>query len=500
MNGLAAYTTWLEMGYGKGEALYRSIRQHILEGKLISGVPLASTREVAKQLSMSRGTVLSAYDRLISEGYAEAAQGSHTRVARMLKLQQPSLTEQVAQEVTLSEWAERVVQAECTVPNRLSNLPAPKTIDLSVGGSSSHRFPVVDWQRCLRQAIREMDWQQPSAQLGNAGLHPLQHAIAAHLMRHRGVYASPDRIVLTHGSKHALTLLVQLLARQGDAVLMETPGYRGIHQAVRAAGGEPLYFAVEMESQLSELLQSSEARLAIVTPNRHFPTGRTMSVSARSELLRWAQSGQKWIIEDDYDSEFGFGGKRYEPLQSMDRHSRVIYVGSFTRTLSAKLRIGYMVLPETLLAPVQSALRLYSYNEYERVEYVALALFMNSGEYERHLRRINREHRRKVQIYCRIMQDNVSHLFKWYAEDVGLHLYARWKQPSAMYQPFCDEAARRGVVWQDGRHYNLGEAVAPVSVLFGLSHVDEAAWTIACERMRLAWEAVFQQKNMQMDK
>ncbi|MDK8183628.1 PLP-dependent aminotransferase family protein [Paenibacillus sp. UMB4589-SE434] len=500
MNGLAAYTTWLESGYGKGEALYRSIRQHILEGKLTSGVPLASTREVAKQLSLSRGTVLSAYDRLISEGYAEAAQGSHTRVARMLKLPLPSLSGQATPEVMLSEWAERVVQAEGSVPNRLFNPPAPNTIDLSLGWSSSHGFPVEDWQRCLRLAIREMDWQQPLAQLGSAGLHPLQQAIAAHLMRHRGVSASPDRIVLTHGSKHALTLLVQLLAGQGDAVLIETPGYRGIHEAVRAAGGDPLYFAVEMESQLSELLHGSEVRLAIVTPNRHFPTGRTMSVNARGELLSWAQAGQKWIIEDDYDSEFGFGGKRYEPLQSMDRHSRVIYVGSFTRTLSAKLRIGYMVVPDVLLTPVHSALRLYSYNEYERVEYAALARFMNSGEYERHLRRINREHRRKVQIYCRIMQENVSHLFKWYAEDVGLHLYARWMQPSAMYQAFCEEAARRGVVWQDGRHYDIQGDAAPVSAIFGLSYVDEEAWTIACQRMRLAWEAVSQQKNMLMDK
>lgn len=482
MEWWAAYYNGLSSGLNKGEALYQALRRSITLGFYNKGEHLPSTRETAKALDLSRGTVIQAYESLAAEGYIEAVPGGYTKVCSLYTQAQ----EYSSVSPKLSMWGQRVQKLVNQRQQLIEDRCNTDTLDLRPNDRSRSLFPEQEWQRCLRTAIRSV--YDPSE--SNAGHAPrLEDAIASHLTRWRGVHAINDHIIITNGSQQALMMITAMLINTGDHVLVETPCFHGIRDAVYAAGGIAEPFACDDDEQLEMVLNQTSARLAIVTPNRQFPTGRSLGAAARKALMTWAENNDALIIEDDYDSDFGFGNRRYEPLQAMDRQGRVIYVGSFTRTMSSELRIGYMVLPEKLVAPIQSLMKLHGIYNVMRIEHTALALCMNSGNYERHLRRINREQRRKVQIFCEIMQEYAGHLFKWYANDIGFHLYAIWRQDPTLYEEWSKEAQRQGVIWSDGSVYSMTDN-EPRSVLFGIIHVEEEAWEQACKRMSLAWNVV----------
>ncbi|MGZ9585286.1 MocR-like pyridoxine biosynthesis transcription factor PdxR [Paenibacillus marinisediminis] len=486
MDGWGTYYAGIAQGLGKGEALYRALRQRISEGLLTHGDRLPSTRETAKILGLSRGTVIIAYESLIAEGYVESVPGGYTKVSAKF-IQQGASAEGALP--AISKRGQAAIDAARKLKEREAVVHVKDEvdpIDLRPVEHVHSLFPHEAWRRCLRAAVRS--WSCAGARSG-APMPSLQQAIAAHLMRWRGVHASPERIIVTNGSQHALMLLASLFVDEGDRVLLETPGYVGIRAAVLAAGGVPELFAADEEAALQEALLHTSARLAIVTPNRQFPTGRTMGASARAALLAWAKNREAFVVEDDFDSDFGFGGKRFEPLQAADRSGRVIYIGSFSRTMSPNLRIGYMLLPERLVSLVQAVLAVNGQHAMPRIEQSALALLMQSGEYERHLRRVNREIRRKAQEFCNILQEYAGHLFNWYADDIGFHLYARWRQAPEQYVLWSQEVARLGVLLRDGDTY-IDEVNVSQSAIFGIAHVDENRWREACLRMRNAWDTI----------
>lgn len=497
MNGLSGYHTWLAQGFGKEESLYRCLKEQILDGRLKQGDVLPSTREAARALQLSRGTVITAYDRLRAEGLALAQQGGYTLVAYSAEDRAPR--EQQAPLPRLSGFGARVLALKRN-EGISSNIVKHENdiLDLSPQECTGLELSRETWQRWMREAVREFAWQKKRMNPFEADESSLEAAIELHLMRHRGVEAHRSNIRVTRGSQEAIMLLVQALINPGERVLIETPGYAGIRYIVESVGGIPEYYNVQDSNQLGDILSATAAKLMILTPNRQFPTGATMEWQQRSQVLRWAEEQDALIIEDDFDSDFGLGSKRYELLQSMDHAERVLYVGSFSRTIHPTLRLGYMVIPSRLV-PIIDAIR-GVYHRYEAIpmEERALALFMRSGAYERHLRRVRRIISQRAPLYSERLSQAIGSLMEWKPDHIALHIYAEWKGSPSSYAAFKQLAWSNGVSWKDGciyEHLSCDHNLEPTipfrpSALFGLAHMNQAEWELGCQRLRLAAQSM----------
>ncbi|UMV47590.1 PLP-dependent aminotransferase family protein [Paenibacillus macerans] len=326
-----------------------------------------------------------------------------------------------------------------------------------------------------------------SADPGRTGADPLgelelRQAIAAHLRRSRGISADAEQICLFNGSMQAITLLTQLLLGEGEPAVLEDPCYYGIARAVAACGG------VAVPAQLDGhgiVPRDWDARLLFVTPGRQFPTGAVLSHARRRELLKWASRRNAVIVEDDYDSEFRWGGRPLEPLKALDQEERVIYIGSFSKTMFAALRIGYAVLPRSLVRALASAKALYEPAPPARLEQRALARFMRTGGYDRHLRRMRRYYGAKQEVFRTRLESELGGLFRLQPADAGLLMYALWRKSPEEYRAFQAAATRRGVLFRDAAIYRLtpGEPAA----CFCFAHLDEEALLEGVNRMKAAW-------------
>jgi GntR family transcriptional regulator/MocR family aminotransferase len=248
-------------------------------------------------------------------------------------------------------------------------------------------FPFDAWRRilfrCARESpVRELDYGPP------AGSDALREAICSHLRRSRAVVCEPSQVIVTSGSQQALDLIVRMLIERGDRVAIEDPSYQGTREILRAAGVRLQPVPVDRDGLMTAALPEN-ARMAFVTPSHQFPTGTILSLARRQTLLDWARHKNAVIVEDDYDGEFRYEGQRLESLQGMDSDGRVIYVGTFSRTIFSALRIGYLIVPKPLSQAFIAAKWLCDRHT-ATLEQEALATFITTGLYERHLRRVRR--------------------------------------------------------------------------------------------------------------
>ncbi len=413
------------------EQIYSFIRNEITIGKLKAGEKLPSTRGLADYLQCSRSTVLMAYEQLIAEGYIETRPKRGYFVMELEK----SFRSEAAIKLTKSceDWQKEY------------------EIDFSPVGVDADSFPFNEWRKISRQVFLS-----ENADLFNSGDARgdmnLRKSIADYLNNQRGVKANPDRIILGAGYESLLMILDSILDKN-CIFAMENPVYPKAYKLINSFGREVC--PVELDDKGIDVarLSESQARVVYVTPSHQYPMGVVMSVKRRQELLNWSLSGEeRYIIEDDYDSEFRYKGKPIPSLQGMDSNNKVIYIGTFSKAISPAIRMSYMVLPEALYKRYNETGKFYS-NTVSRIDQKMVELFMESGGFERHLGRMRTTYKNK-HAYM------LNRLKSWKnvevsGENAGAHMLI-WFKDKRSDKELIKKAANEGV-----RVYSLRECYIP---------------------------------------
>ena len=379
--------------------LYVELRGAILDGRLKPGARMPSTRSLGMQYSLSRGTVVAAFDQLQAEGYTHTEVGSGTYVASgvpdglMSARRNPAVLALPVSKAAFSKRASQFLK-------NVEVLPASR----SIGKAFRAHEPAIDlfptdlWARVASRVLR----RAPRSLYGHgnaAGYQPLRRAIAEYVGASRGVRCSPEQVVVTSGTQQALDLIGRFLLDPGDQVWMEDPGYSGAFETFRSTSARVVAVPVDGDGLIvkSGRKAAPKAKLAYVTPANQFPMSVTMSAERRLELLRWAASANAWIIEDDYDAEYRYSGHPVAALQALDSSGCVIYVGTFTKMLFNALRLGFMILPERLVEPFVSA-RSFVDRHPATLEQAILAEFITEGHFGHHVRRMRQVYAERINV------------------------------------------------------------------------------------------------------
>ncbi|WP_160643935.1 MocR-like pyridoxine biosynthesis transcription factor PdxR [Chengkuizengella marina] len=455
----------------KYAALYHAIHDEIVTGKLKKGIKLPSTRQLANNYEISRGIVNQVYEMLTAEGYlsSEVGKGTFIIYEGTQKELQPSHT----YKIRISDWAQRLSKLKAHSDSVTSAYEKEKKyIHFKVGSPDLSDFPFKTWHRCLYAQIRETAAQSIHDMNHTEGYLPLRKSISHHLLKTRGIQSTPEEIIIVNGSMQAIALCSQLLINPEDKVIVENPCYKGIHQAIKAVGGISIPMNVEKDG-IQLQINNWESKLVFLTPSRQYPTGVVLNLSKRQKILEWAQKNNALIIEDDYDSEFRFRGRPIEPLKVLDHQDRVIYIGTFSKTMKTELRIGYVVLPKQLVQLFHHSKQLYEPYATGILEQRALSSFINQGNYERHLRKMTRLYQSKHLMCLNMLKSKLSHLFMFNESDAGLHIYGKWLLSSEKYDILKQKCGEKGVYWTDSTNMDLSShSHKQRTACFGFSHLS----------------------------
>jgi GntR family transcriptional regulator/MocR family aminotransferase len=426
---------WLRLD-GEGalhRQTYRALRDAILAGRLAGGARLASTRTLARELGLSRNTVLLAYEQLVAEGYATTRGGSGTYVADVLPSRggRPSAAAEggsrSGDRPRLSALGRRL---EADVPRRQATWDLPRErveVDFRYGEPAYADLPLATWARILgrrarRLSVKRLAYQTPG------GAAELREALAGYLSRARGVVCSPEQIVIVQGSQQAIDLATRLLVDPGDTVVLEEPHYTGFSFCLAALGARIVFVPTDEQGlQVDELESVGSAKLACVTPSHQFPAGGVLPLPRRLALLEWAKRRSAYVLEDDYDGEFRFEGRPIECLQALDRHGRVLYTGTASKLLFPALRIGWLVAPPSL-APHFAAAKALADTGTATLEQLAFADFIGEGHLERHVRRSRVRHAARRRALMEAVQDELGARARVLGESAGLHVLLRLEE------------------------------------------------------------------------
>ena len=366
---------------GKGvlyEQLARALKQAILNGRFIAGSRLPTTRALALALGISRNTVLNAYELLCAEQLVIPRAGSGTRVA---DIRRPSRTEKLSS--ALPPQSRYVARARMLGPITLATVNSRARYNLQYGEPLLGLGLFNSWRRKLSAAALRAGPGYPAP----PGYLPLRRAICDYLARRRGVACTPDDILVVGGTQQALTIVARVVLDEGDMVVLEDPHYQLAMHALSAHGARLVSVRTDRDGLVISAMPKRAPRLIYVTPSHQFPSGAVMSVERRIELLDYAAGKASWIFEDDYDAEFLYRGRPMPALRSLDTLDRVVYVGSFSKTLFPSLRLGYIVCPKALRNDLLRAKTLDDLG-CPAIEQAALAAFMQSRQFDKHLRKL----------------------------------------------------------------------------------------------------------------
>jgi GntR family transcriptional regulator/MocR family aminotransferase len=410
---------------GRGDLaarIYRELHEAVMDGRLSSGERLPPTRELARQLDVSRTTVALAYERLTAEGFVVGRVGSGTFVCADPPAADRSRATSDGGVAIRPVWRELTERGTAAVANNGTE-PA---YNFAVGGPDTRSFPMPAWRRQVARQLREMTpvagtYGDPAGHTG------LRVEIARQIGLSRSVPAGAEDVIVTNGTQQALDLIARVLIEPGACVAVEEPGYPPARDLFVSLGARVVGVPVDAEGIVVSAIPA-DARLVYTTPSHQFPLGPPMSLDRRAALLAWTRRADAVVIEDDYDSEFRFADRPLEPLHSLARGDRVLYLGSFSKTMLPMLRLGFLVAPPSLRPALRAAKRLTD-RQGELTTQGAMARFMADGLFVRHLRRSTREYGARRALILDVLLRDFADRLEVVPSRAGLHLAAWLRGP-----------------------------------------------------------------------
>ncbi len=401
--------------------IHELLRSYILSGQLAAGSKLPATRALAATLKVGRNTVITAYEQLLSEGYLEARSGSGTWVAEILQ-HAPSVA-QANTCVPLTSLSRRgtIIASQPQFGRR------PNKINFHPGFPEVDTFPFSTWARLLAHNARSRA-DDILGYFHYAGHWGLREAIAEYVAVARGVNCRPEQVIVVTGAQAALDLLARTLLDEGDVAWMEEPGYVGARTALLAGGARLAPLRVSQSGWALNAPDLPGPRLIYVTPSCQWPLGSVMGLEERLQLLAIAERHNAWIVEDDYDGEYRFRGRPVSALQGLDRSNRVIYVGTFGKTLFSSLRLGFMVVPVELSEAFDRTVGITGHFAPLLLQ-ATLADFIKQGYFATHLRRMRKLYERRQERFVGLCQEHLGRWMSVAANDSGMQLFGRFLMP-----------------------------------------------------------------------
>ncbi len=450
------------------EQIYEHIRHEIWEGRLLAGERLPSTRSLAEYLQVARSTVDYAYDQLLSEGYIEAQPCRGYFVCPIEELLQLKSGEK-----DVPERETICVTCESAAPR----------YDFSPHGIDMSGFPFSVWKRITKNILNDGN-RELFSRGEPQGDGDLRLTISRYLHSSRGVNCSPEQIIVGAGNDYLLMLLEKILGRH-VGIAMENPTYMRTWRIFNSFAYRVMTVPMDESGMMVNELERSGARVAYVMPSHQFPVGTVMPIGRRTELLRWADGAKdRYLIEDDYDSEFRYRGKPIPSLQASDEHGKVIYIGTFSKAIAPAIRVSYMVLPKTLLEVYRRDCYFYSCTV-SRIDQRVLNEFIRDGYFERHLNKMRKIYRAKHDLLLQELVPFEKH-FAVSGEHAGLHLLLTARGDCTEGE-LLESASAMGVKIY-GMSQHCVEAVGGrATVLLGFGAMDESDIREGVGILKEAW-------------
>lgn len=432
------------------EQIYRRMVEEIRSGRLSAGERAPSKRQLCAQLGVSLSTVETAYGMLVAEGYLQSQPRSGYRVCSLLPLDAPAAS-----------------VPQLPVPAPPPAAPALSDV-FSTAAVDTHIFPSSVWASLTREALKDPELLQRGDPQGDL---PVREALCDFLRSCRGVRCRSEQVVVGAGMEYLLSVLFQLFD-PAIPVALEEPGYNAAYRTLENLGRSAVPVPVDRQGMVPDALAKSGAGVAYVTPSHQFPTGAAMPAGRRTELLRWAYAApHRYLIEDDYDSEFRYASRPIPAMQGMDTGGRVVYTGTFSRTLAPSIRAAYLILPESLL-DVYKARFAHGASTVSRFEQQVLCRFLSSGQYGRHLRRAGSLYRARCAALTAALKDAFPQS-RVSGAGAGLHLLLTL--PGRDENELAARAAAAGYRVRTLGEYCRGTSPMPGSLVLGFAGLDVSA-------------------------
>lgn len=394
--------------------IYRQTRRAIVGNMLRPGDFLPASRELARTLNVARATVVIAYERLEAEGFIQSKQGAGTFVSTW-----QSPVRKPPEELRRRALEPRPVWETIPLPTAFDQ---PAEFDFRTGLPDASLFPHKHWRRLIAQALRADEVGASRSYRSPAGHPDLRGSIARHIGVSRGISAAAEDVIITNGTQQAIDLLARVLLAPGDRVAVEDPGYEAPRRAFEAAGIRVIGIPVDDQGLVVDALPAG-IKAVYITPSHQYPLSVTMTLARRRALLDWADRNGAAVIEDDYEGEFRFEGRPLEALQTLDTAGRVVYVGSFSKTLLPTLRLGFVLVPSNLRAAMQKAKYISDWTT-STLEQAALSRLIEDGSFVRHVRKTGKIYGARHQLIAEMLASDFADHLELIPSTTGLHLTA----------------------------------------------------------------------------
>ncbi|WP_378954410.1 PLP-dependent aminotransferase family protein [Pelosinus sp. sgz500959] len=451
------------------EQIYISLKQEIFSGSLKFGDKLPATRKLATELSIGRNTVDKAYQQLVAEGYVTAILGSGftvNKIAPEFPLPKPD---------DFHDYIDKSKTQSCFI-----------RYDFKYGSIDNSIFPHKQWRKSINNALITMESSPYINYPNRQGESSLQQSISTYLRRSRGVSCSPSQIIITCGHQYSMEIIANMFESSSRRIAIENPGYDGVRIVFQNHNYQLTPISVEKDGISIDSIQDLRTELLYLTPSHQFPTGAVLSIAKRHKLLQWAYNTNTYLIEDDYDSELRYDTNPIPSLQSLDIHGRTIYAGTFSKSLSPSMRVAYLVLPPSLMDTYKRYY--YRYNsQVSFLQQTALADFISSGNYEKHLNRLRTFYRKRQNALLTAIHEVLGNTANISGEGAGMHILLTIKN-SLSQDELIKRAERIGIrVYSTAVNYMNPMDCPHAQILLGFATIPISKFKPILQELYQVW-------------